>query len=444
MNTTKSILLASAAFCLFALQGDCLGGVPSAEELYSRMWDSYQAGLPRSGEGVYVRKVTNPSQVTRQQAQAEVDATIAGLREQSKSWPSARQAELKGQVDDIRKKLLEQRMQTDHTVVERYYISGDKYRIDRWIQDSAESMSNVAKAAKKTIASPPDYQIVWDGEKLATWDHQSLKGLNPPGVRAPESRLVWTSQKLKAPDFLMQGRVLPSADMLENFRKSGVAMDVVPVRRADGEDALMLRIGTPGSVGFYLETVVLPNKGYVMASALVKMNGVVMSEDVFGGFVEVSPGVWVATEVSQKATRLDKNRVPYLSSQLEAIAVEKPVANCVIDESVFDIRPTSSTLVADRRVGQSQNFVVPGLKDEEDYHILSPANVPVDPVSNVDEAATSGVAQKRPVPAAGREEAQERRNRELAIRPLVFGACLTVGAIVGIYLLARRRRSRGK
>ena len=240
----------------------------------------------------------------------------------------------------------------------------------------------------------------------------------------------------------MQGRILPNANMLEGFRKQGVAMEVVPGNLADGEDSLILRIGKPDSVGFYLETTVLPNKGYVMASAMVRMNGVVMSQDVYSGFVEISPGVWVATQIAQKAKRLDKDGVPYVSSEVEAIAVQKPTANCVVNDDVFDIRPTASTLLIDRRGGRSRSFLLPSVRDEYTQLIRSPSDLPVEPVSSIRNGGATGVGEDRDAPTVEGQETETRRNRELVLRPLFFGGFLTVGAICGMLVLRRWRKGK--
>jgi len=438
MYYIRSTMLAAVVLCVGGVADACKGATPSADELYSRMWNSYQASVPLAGEGVYVRKIVNPAPVAQQQAEAEAEATIARLREESQSWPSARQTELARQLGQIREALTQQMMQREWTVVERYFISGDRYRIDRWIQSNGDSLATIAQRAATIVQEQPDYQIVWNGERCALWDHKSLKGLNAPDAAAPKDRLVWTSEKGKPPEFLGQGRTLPSADFLEPFRKQGITMDVVPGRTAEGEESLVLRIGKPGSVGFYCETTVLPNKGYVMASALVKMNGAVISRDAYSDFVEVSPGVWVAAQIVQEAQRMDKDNVPYISSHLETIAVTGPRANPSIGDDVFDIRPDATTLIIDRRRGRARSFLLPHVDDQQGGLLVSPADLAAEPLP--DDARASEAATQRATVAAEPGESQDRRNRELALRPFVYGALIAAGAIAGMLVVSWRRK----
>ena len=65
------------------------------------------------------------------------------------------------------------------------------------------------------------------------------------------------------------------------------------------------------------------------------------------------------------------------------------------------------------------------------------------PTEEPAEAKADEVAQPKAGTAARSPEAQDRRNRELAVRPFLFGACITAGAIVGMLLISRWQRRKG-
>lgn len=442
MKNAESFLFPALIF-LCTLLNVCEGATtpPSPDELYSRMRSSYQAGVPRSAVGVYVRRVFN-NPVAQQEAQAEAEATVALLRERAKSLSPAKQAQLSNQEAAIREGLIQQAMQKEWTVVERYYISGDKYRIDRWVQSNDEALSRIATRASSIIKEAPDYRMVWNGERYAQFDHKSFKGRNAEDVPAPEDRLIWRSEKGMAPDFLTQGRSVPTPDLLEAFRKQNVPIDVVSGEPMEGDETLVLRIGKPASVGFYCEGTVLPNKGYVMASAMVKMNGAVISREAYSGFVEISPGVWLPTKSLKEASRFDENKVPYVSSRVEAWAVEPPVTNVDLGDEVFEVHPTSSPLVVDRRNGMNTGFAFGGPNDSNPSPIDIPVELPTKGHSSQAAEATTGKAAPKQMDVAVAPAQGERRNRELLWRPLWFAVLIVIGAIAGMLLIWRRRNGK--
>lgn len=60
-------------------------------------------------------------------------------------------------------------------------------------------------------------------------------------------------------------------------------------------------------------------------------------------------------------------------------------------------------------------------------------------------AASSTEAQPQAGTASESPEDQARRNKELAVRPFLFAACLTIGAVIGMLLVSRwRKRKRDR
>jgi len=69
---------------------------------------------------------------------------------------------------------------------------------------------------------------------------------------------------------------------------------------------------------------------------------------------------------------------------------------------------------------------------------------PVEPPSYAGAATPTEVPTQQTDPATSEPpEAQARRNRELAVRPFLFAAFLTAGAVIGMLLVSRRRKRKG-
>jgi len=90
----------------------------------------------------------------------------------------------------------------------------------------------------------------------------------------------------------------------------------------------------------------------------------------------------------------------------------------------------------------SRSLLIPHINDEDFHLTQSPADISMEPYTGSSHNSSDSRIGYKNTAAVDPDEAQERRNRELAWRPFVFGACITAGAIVGMFLLQWWRKKR--
>jgi len=426
----------------------------SPEELYNRMRQNAQIQA-RTGYGKFARRVYNDPQLKSEaERRAEIDETIKQITASAeKLQPRERQKRL-SQIPDIRLSLEKQSKSTLNTTVQAYYVSGSKHRTETWAQSNEDPLDAFRGYEFKLDVESASVDV-WNGQYTAR-----LTRMAQSVEEQPHDLLILTSDKPRPLDFLAFGREVPD-NLLDTFREQGHPICVESTVTKDGEEALILRIGEKGTIGFLLETVVLPNKGYSIAESSVMMYGAPQVREEYSDFVQTSAGFWVPMKIRREAYKLSEHKVPVLSSRLEMIALEEPKVNVSIDDKLFDLTPTSTTLMLDHRLGQNVGYLVPGVNSKEGAlsEIFTPDESGLTPEVKVTdktvaspitetEAETVQPGSKRSDESKDKErrtrkEEQARVNLELVIKPIIVGLMLTLGFLGGMWLLKWRKKQIG-
>jgi hypothetical protein len=429
----------------------------SPEELLDRMWQNGQYRAD-TGYGKYISKIYNAPQPSEAQAPSQIDETVKQIIANAEKREPEQREKVLSQIPDIRKALEVQSTRTSWTSCEVYNVSGNKYRIDRWMLPEGQSL-DAMRQSDWNLDAKADFVTAWNGQWASQLDRVTLKETKREADSMTE-RLLLSSAPPKPPGFLSFGREVPDKNLLGAFRQQGLPITVESAVRQDGEEALLLRVGEKGTVGFSLEAVVLPNKGYSIAESEVTMYGAPQVREEYSDFIQTAAGFWVPMKIKREAYKLSKQGVPELSSRQEMIALEQPRVNVPVDDEVFDLIPTAdTTIVIDQRAGKDLSYVVPGRDSKLYQQLLSPDGVATPlsaetmdkrpmPALASPSAANIHLAAGNSLPsghtnkgAPGTEQPRGSRFRS-AVRYIMVGSFVALGTLFGFWLFGRGRNTR--
>ena len=234
------------------------------------------------------------------------------------------------------------------TYAVRYSQKGECYRIEQFALPNEVPLDRLCQRLK-------DGEILFKPTYIRTWNKQQYAEILYTGS-VPTANLDDSKQKssssaagyaaisfdnravgvMKFTTYARDSAVDLTA--LEKITKAfGSPATVVDEKTENGEDAVILKVGSPESLSLYLEVTVLPAKGYCVESSYTKIKGAVMAREKFADFVKTSAGFWLPTKVIKEGYSLDAKQVPYLFSKEEFLAFEVPQTNVPLPESTFDL-----------------------------------------------------------------------------------------------------------
>ena len=408
----------------------------SPDEVYERMFQNAQITV-NTATGKYYKKTLNSRLKTDDEIQSEINKSVEPYKKR------------------------------ESITIEEYKLSGSKFRKDQWLVPEMNDDQEM-KAYIKQLRRNPDNIFAWDGETYAILAPSKFEG-DPSAELGPGPDFLSLSSKHAPgdkPSFLIYGREVESKDLLNLFRKQGQPISIEQTNWNGNEEALLLRIGEKGSVGFLMEMTILPNKGYVLAHSRAMWGGAPQLEEEYGNFVQTSAGFWVPLKIKRLAYKLSKNQVPFISSSVEMVALEEPKVNVKINDDIFDLYVTSkklfatgrSLMVSDQRNGKNVNYQIPVidfLEQLDQSSIISSKDqtqksVPENTV-NVSEAVNTSVDQEKHDNAKvkidstdARRDEQEKRNRSLFWRPIIIGVVVVCVGLVFFSLINLRSSRKHK
>lgn len=231
----------------------------------------------------------------------------------------------------------------DQTIAVRYWQAGKSYRAEQFPLPNDVSLSDLAQRLKTgEIEFKPTFTRTWNGKQYAELSlmrpAETAKTSPRNADRRPAAIAAIAFENRGAlPKFMSYAQMEGGADILGKLADRGFGSEAVPTKTSEGDDAIVLKIGKPGSVAFYAETTVLPAKGYATYSAVVKVRGAVVSNEQYRGFVRTSAGIWLPTRILREKYALDKDQVPYLASKEEAVAFEPPRTDVPLSPEIFEL-----------------------------------------------------------------------------------------------------------
>jgi hypothetical protein len=244
-------------------------------------------------------------------------------------------------LDDLEKIYKE----TATTEVVRYTVEGDNYRIERVFVSNAESLE---KIRQNVLAGQIDLSasnvLTWNGKVSAeiialntetSTGKDRLSNENSDNLRSSISY----GKIGKLPEFMDYGRYVKDEKIFDLFKGQKLPLSTASIT-IDGEQGVLLRVGSKNTEGFLLETSVLPSKGYVVAFSRVKVNDAVMTEDHYRDFVKVNDGSWLPTRITKTNYKIDQQGVPYVATKKELLAIESPMLNVELPKDFFDLANT--------------------------------------------------------------------------------------------------------
>jgi len=240
----------------------------------------------------------------------------------------------------LKKQMLQKQNAT--TVAVRYFQEKDKYRIEQFDLNNDESLERLAldlESGKTKFL--PTFTRTWNGKEYAELflDNRSADSLKETQeMNGTYAAFGFNNKAANVLRFTKFSR--DSADdplIFLKLTKDGKVLNVDVIKAANGDDAYILRSGNPASLALYMEVVVLPRMGYCVESSLLKIGGVILSRETYGGFVETSAGFWLPKSISREQYRLDEKQVPVLVSKEELVAFEVPKTNVELTNSVFEL-----------------------------------------------------------------------------------------------------------
>lgn len=233
------------------------------------------------------------------------------------------------------------------TYAVRYSQRGERYRIEQFALPNDVPLNQLCEELKSgEVSFKPTYIRTWNDKQYAEIlfpESASTASMDDYKTREPSKKgfgaLSFDNRAAGVVRFTAFGRdAAIDPNLLKTMTSQlGSPATVAEAKTATGDDALVLRVGSPESVSLYLEVTVLPAKGYVIQSAHTKIKGAVMARDDFGGFVQTSAGFWLPTRVTKENFQLDDSQSPFLFSKEEFMAFETPQTNVPLDENTFDL-----------------------------------------------------------------------------------------------------------
>ena len=222
--------------------------------------------------------------------------------------------------------------------IERYTIQDQKYRIQqlqlRNNDLSLEELRNKLLSGGIDFSAPRE--MAWNGELMAIIARSTDSNDDSKGT----SSMVFHENMSKCPEFMTFGRDAVQPGFLEKFLSAGMSITTASASQGD-EPIAQLLIGNSESAGMQLRINCLPEKGYVIESAQVKIDGVVITDDKYGDFVEVDGFGWMPTKVSRSNFDVDKpGSMPKLRTKFEMLAVNPTKVNQDLPEDFFDVAET--------------------------------------------------------------------------------------------------------
>ncbi len=261
---------------------------------------------------------------------------------------AALDAEIEANIAEMSTKLSGRGLET---FAARYSQQGTSYRIEQFSLSNKVDLGGLRDALKDgKIPFKPSYSRTWNGKQFAsivgaggdpTLEQSNLQKSRKPTASGPFAALSYEDRGA-LPKFTTYARD-SAADptLLKKMADQGFPATTEVSQTKEGDDAIVLRVGTPGSVSMYLEVTVLPTKGYCVYSASMKVGGAVLSHDEFRDFVQTSAGFWLPLRIVREAYKLDERQVPYLFSKEEVVAFEPPKTNVALADTVFDLASSS-------------------------------------------------------------------------------------------------------
>lgn len=399
----------------------------SPDEVYERMFQNAQITV-NTATGKYYKKRLNSRLKTDDEIQSEINKSVEPYKKR------------------------------ESITIEEYNLSGSRFRKDQWVVPEMNDDQEM-KAYVKQLRPNPDNIFAWDGETYAILAPFKFEG-GPSADLGPGQDFLSLSSKHAPgdkPAFLIYGREVESKDLLNLFRKQGQPISIEKTNWNGNEEALLLRIGEKGSVGFLMEMTILPNKGYVLAHSRVTWGGAPQLEEEYGNFVQTSAGFWIPLKIKRLAYKLSKNQVPFISSSVEMVALEEPKVNVKINDDIFDLYVAAKTLfgtarslmVSDQRNGKNLNYQIPVIDFLEQLDqtgiisskVQTQKSVP-ESILNVSEVVNTSVGQEKRDNARvkidstdARRDEQEKRNRSLFWRPIISGVVVVCVGLIFFALI---------
>lgn len=363
----------SLSLCCWIVAGSLIAlasqGAPAAEspifpeELFSRIHRTSVAEF-RNAVGYYVvrnidSKRPQKNKDTIESLERSLDERLKARVENDKKY---------GVATDIKKLKAEHqaiiaaaksKYQGDVTTqIERYAIEGGKFGVERIPVSNNDPLEKIRQdvLARQIDLSRPTV-LTWNGDVTA-----EILRSTPTGLKKEiESNASLSYKKLAvSPEFMTFGRDASDGNFLAKFSTDKVKLPLSTESvTVDREPGMLLRIGDKGTVGLLVEVIALPEKAYAVASGKVKNAGVVMAEDSYSDFVQVSNGNWLPTHIVRSNYKLSDQRVPYLAMKREYLAIEPPKVNVTLPAGVFDL--------ADSKEFKSLKLVSPFGQKKRDF-----------------------------------------------------------------------------
>jgi hypothetical protein len=434
-----SVLIIGAAG---ATAGAAPDGLPSPEELLARMSES-AAIQAQTAVGRYLRVDYQAQTKTEAQLRADVEDKLNMVRDSHAKRGAEGAAAFAKTEQRLRKDLERAQAATlgPQISVDTYYIAGGRHRTDRTVitQRCNDSIPpeerNPGEYARYARGHdiPPDTTVAWNGSVASEVLWSSLPVT--PGQRAHEAADIFLrSEDPKPPKFLAYGREMPEPQVIEAIRAQRITMAVQKARSKDGDDALMLKVGEPGTIGVYIEMTVLPDKGYVTSETVIKLGGATVYHDEYHDYVLTTAGFHVPLRIDIKGYSFTTAGVPTLLSQTQLIALAPPEMNQPLDDSAFSIVPSARTVVSDLRAGRGKPDGAARRAALEPSKISGPPPGPL-PAARIPDAQPEREPVAPVTPVAPRKDPAMRV--VIATVAAIAAGILVAGAVV---LLRGRRR----
>ena len=229
----------------------------------------------------------------------------------------------------------------------KYTQKGERYRIEQFQLPNEVPLDRLHEQLKSgEISFKPTYTRTWNGKQYA-----EILDPNAGATGATEGEVVkrgfaalsfdnQAAGLLKFTKYSRNGAMDPQ--FLEKLTSQlGTSAIIEEAKTQNGDEVLILKVGSAESVAAYLEATILPAKGYCIQSAYTKMRGAIMSRDEYSDFVLTSAGFWLPTRVRVENYRFDEKEIPYLFMKEELIAFETPTTNVPLEDSIFDLGSTA-------------------------------------------------------------------------------------------------------
>ncbi len=326
----------------------------------------------RTVAGLYVSRTTNPPTTeSDEKTKAHLEEVRKTIRKQNAE--QAERIRKAGGVPNMVKyetnmeatlaELKSKSGSSTTTEICRYAIDGPKVRLERLKVSDEASLDEIKDMfLNKKIDMSNSTVSVWNGIETM---HIIRDGNKSDGASRKNTAVMSQTNEVAIPVILTFGKIIPEKgnviDALNQLRNAKFPIVATEKTEMGSDRTVKLQIGEPNNVALEMTLVLLPDKGYLAQSSIVKAKTVLSLREICEDFYKTSAGFWVPLKGTRESYKASPQGVVSLATRFSFATIEAPVYDANIPNATFDIR--NDRLFTEAKFMENRTET-PGIGDE--------------------------------------------------------------------------------